>query len=80
MAAITDLRPVADYASMSWQALLAEWNKINNLERHLPDYPTRKALLGLYLMNMQDKTDIAAYQQRIAAREARIATLIGGAV
>lgn len=80
MAAITDLRPVADYASMSWQALIHEWNAINACQRTLADYDTRRALLGLYLANLQDTADIQAYQQKIAARCARIATLIGGAV
>lgn len=79
-AAITELRPITDYPGMSWQALLAEWNKINSLERHLPDYPTRKALLGLLLANIQDTADIQAYQQKIAARNARIQQLTGGGV
>lgn len=76
MVAISELRPVTDYASMSWQSLLAEWNKINSLERHLPDYPQRKALLGLLLANLQDLSDIQAYQQKIAARNTRIQQLL----
>lgn len=79
MVALTELRPVTDYASMSWQSLLAEWNKINSLERHLPDYARRKALLGLLLANIQDLSDITEYQRKIAARNAHIAALMDGA-
>lgn len=75
MVAITELHPIAEYAEMSWQALLQEMNHVNSLQHTLEDYPTRKALLGLYLMNIQDASDIAAYRQRIAARQARIAQL-----
>lgn len=78
MATTIYLHPIEHYAAMDWQALISEWNAINAMQRSLPDYATRKALLGLHLMNQQDKADIAAYQQRISARDARIATLTAG--
>lgn len=79
MATTLYLHPIEHYANMDWQALIAEWNTINAMQRSLTDYDRRKALLGLYLANLQDFADIQAYQQKIAARCARIATLIGGA-
>lgn len=75
MATALELHPIEDYARMSWQSLLNEWNKINTVERHLPDYGVRKALLGLYLANMQDAADIHEYQRKIAARNAHIRQL-----
>lgn len=78
MATTIYLHPIEHYAGMDWQALISEWNAINAMQRSLPDYCTRKALLGLYLANIQDAADITAYEAKIAARRQRIKQLMAG--
>lgn len=75
---VNELRPVTDYPDMSWQSLLKELNLVNTLQRVLDDYDLRKELIGLYMTNLQDESDIAAYRIRIRARNRRIAQLVEG--
>lgn len=77
---VNELHPIADYAEMTWQALMQERDNINALQRTLDDYDLRRELLGLLQMNLQDEADVAAYRIRIRARQRRIGELMDGAL